>query len=142
MTLKSFTGCRPVKCNQANICATFCNISACPCGPSAIAGLLATTIFNRCGMQSFWDSISFLLHLFRRAQIADRLIMTAIDVSERNWNGIFSCDALPYLESMLEHYGCKTAYKTTGYEGELSTSANRDGLGTECTREVIALTSS
>ena len=65
--------------------------------------------------------------------------MTSMKVSERgNWHGVFSCNTHPYMEPVMKKYlGGKTAYKMTGYEGTLSTSANRDGFGSEI-REVIA----
>ena len=75
-----------------------------------------------------------------RSGFANRMITTACDVSERqNWSGIIGLECSQHLESLYEKFEFKTSSKTTGNEGTVSTSANRDGLGTDI-REVIALT--
>ena len=75
-----------------------------------------------------------------RSGFANRMIATAFDVSERqNRSCIVVGDSSQHLESLYEKFEFKTSSKTTGNEGTVSTSANRDGLGTDI-REVIALT--
>jgi len=70
---------------------------------------------------------------YRGLGFADRVINTAHDI--KNWNGTIVLDAYQHLESMYEKFGCKSAYKTTTYEGTVSSHSTRDTTGTDI-REV------
>ena len=44
----------------------------------------------------------------------------------KNWNGTIVFDAYQHLVSMYEKFGCKSAYKTTTFEGAVSSHSTRD----------------
>lgn len=68
---------------------------------------------------------------YRSFGFARRIIATGMDVSlSQRANCVYSLDALRHLEPMLEKFACKTAYKSIGYEGTLSASAEQDAFGT------------
>lgn len=81
-------------------------------------------------------SLVYVVEKYRRSGFARRMMTTAHEVGERdNWTGVIALDAIHHVVSMYEKLAYKRAFKTTSCEGTVSTSANRDGFGTDI-REV------
>jgi len=77
-------------------------------------------------------SYVYVVERHRRLGFARRMITAAHDIGRRsNWTGIICLDALENKESIYEKFDYKTAFKTTGYKGTVSTDANRKEYGTD-----------
>jgi len=107
--------------------ANVCNFYAGELKGEVVASLVLTSIA---------DDLKYIgaMHVdeqHRRLGFARRLI----DTAHENWNGTIVLDAYQHLVPMYENFGYKSTYKTTTYEGTVSSNATRDTAGTDV-REV------